>query len=897
MKKYLLIIMMLCVGVAYAQAKMAFAVYNTSDESFQFFYDDSKPEADEQLVVYDLNEGDDMPAWYGKINPETVAFTPSFADAQPTSTHGWFAGFNQITEIQNLPALNTSEVTDMGSMFAYCNSLSNLYLQDFNTSNVTNMSSMFEQCSSIEELDLSSFNTSKVTNMSFMFYGCTLLTDFSVNGFDTSKVEKFSGMFYGCTSLTKLNLMGWNTAKATNMTAMFSQNENLKTILVGKNWNTDNVTESVDMFSYSPKITGGAGTENLENASIPKDKTYAHVDEGEKNPGLLSYEAYAMYNDGTLFFYYDDEKANYPSDAVYEITNSGAPGWYGRDLPITKVEFSPSFANTRPTSNYAWFNGLSDLTEIIGIEYLNTSRSTNMSDMFEGCSSLTSLDLSHFDTRNVEYMNYMFSNCRSLESLDVSNFDASLVNNTDYGLTCMFASCESLTELNLSNFNTKGVKNMNGMFSGCNSLTSLDLSSFNTSLTTNMGSMFSGCSSLTELDLSSFRTGSVTNMRSMFQGCYNLPSLKTNFNTSQVTDMSSMFSGCSSLKTLDLTGFNTGNVTDMKEMFSGCSSLGTIAVGVSDDTNTFWDTSSVTTSDDMFWYCPALKGEQGTIYNSENIDATYARIDGGTAAPGYLSSVNRDYGISLNGTAVIFSNMNDVLNDGGSVTFDGAGTLTLNNAQLTGLSVKSTATTNSDGEVHIVVNGDCKVAGTSPQVVALHKKTIIEGTGKLIVNQTGTNPGAGIRLMSEEADLTVKDIELGIAAGLHGILGYNKGLSKPNYVNTITFDNANCHINIIGNVLDSANPGCIMDAKAIDLFDCTMTTGSVKIQSKTSGYCVPEKKMVIERDESPIVTAIEGMEAVQTFDASAPLYNLQGQRVSQPVKGLIYIQRGKKVLF
>ncbi|GEM_PF-1591458 len=826
MKKILSIIMMLCVGVAYAQAKMAFAVYNTSDESFKFCYEDSKPEADE-LVVYDLNEGDDMPAWYGKINPKTVVFTPSFADAQPTSTHGWFAGFNQITEIQGNDNLNTSEVTDMGSMFAYCHSITQLYLQDFDTSNVTNMSSMFEQCSSIEELDLSSFNTSKVTNMSFMFYGCTLLADFSVNGFDTSKVENFSGMFYGCTSLTKLNLMGWNTAKATNMEAMFSNNENLQTILVGKNWNTDNVTESVNMFSSSPNITGGAGTKNLENASIPKDKTYAHVDKGESNPGLLSYEAYAMYNDGTLFFFYDDEKANYPSDAVYEIPNSGAPGWYGRDLPITKVEFSPSFANTRPTSNYAWFNGLSYLTEIIGIEYLNTSRSTNMSAMFNGCSSLTSLDLSHFDTRNVEYMNYMFENCTSLQSLDVSNFDARHVDvheDSDlqnYGLEFMFASCESLTELNLSNFNTEGVKNMNGMFSGC-----------------------------------------------------------------------------SSLETLNLTSFNTAEVTYMSFMFANCEKLNTIAVGVSDDTNTYWDTSSVTTSesDNMFVNCLTLKGEQGTIYNSENVDATYAHIDGGTDAPGYLSSAEH-YDISLNGTLVTLANKNDVLNDGGSVTFDGAGTLTLNNAQLTSLSVKSTATTNSDGEVHIVVNGDCKVAGTSLQVVALHKETIIEGTGKLIVNQTGTNPGAGIHLMSEEADLTVKDIELGIVAGLHGILGYNKGLSKPNYFNTITFDNANCHINIIGNVPDSANPGCIIGAEAINLIDCTMTTGSVMIQSKTSGYCVPEKKMVIERDESPIVTAIEGMEAVQTFDASAPLYNLQGQRVSQPVKGQIYIQRGKKVLF
>ena len=46
----------------------------------------------------------------------------------------------------------------------------------------------------------------------------------------------------------------------------------------------------------------------------------------------------------------------------------------------------------------------------------------------------------------------------------------------------MFNGCESLTSLDLSNFNTSSVENMENMFNGCKSLTSLDLSNFNTSL-------------------------------------------------------------------------------------------------------------------------------------------------------------------------------------------------------------------------------------------------------------------------------------------------------------------------------------------------------------------------------------------------------------------------------
>ena len=45
-----------------------------------------------------------------------------------------------------------------------------------------------------------------------------------------------------------------------------------------------------------------------------------------------------------------------------------------------------------------------------------------MNDMFSECTSLTSLDLSSFETQNVENMNQMFANCTSLKYLDISGF-------------------------------------------------------------------------------------------------------------------------------------------------------------------------------------------------------------------------------------------------------------------------------------------------------------------------------------------------------------------------------------------------------------------------------------------------------------------------------------------
>ena len=60
----------------------------------------------------------------------------------------------------------------------------------------------------------------------------------------------------------------------------------------------------------------------------------------------------------------------------------------------------------------------------------------------------------------------------------------------------MLYECESLTSINLSNFNTQNVTDMGCMFSGCKSLTNINLSNFNTQNVTNMRWMFSNCSSL-----------------------------------------------------------------------------------------------------------------------------------------------------------------------------------------------------------------------------------------------------------------------------------------------------------------------------------------------------------------------------------------------------------------
>ena len=75
-------------------------------------------------------------------------------------------------------------------------------LTGLDTSNITNMNSMFNGCSSLTTLDLSGINTSKVTTMTEMFSGCTSLTSLNLSDLNMKKLQYVAHMFYDCSSLT-----------------------------------------------------------------------------------------------------------------------------------------------------------------------------------------------------------------------------------------------------------------------------------------------------------------------------------------------------------------------------------------------------------------------------------------------------------------------------------------------------------------------------------------------------------------------------------------------------------------------------------------------------------------------------------------------------------------------
>ena len=437
---------------------------------------------------------------------------------------------------------NTANVTSMRNMFASCSGLISLDVTHFNTANVKDMSNMFYGCSGLISLDVTNFNTANVTSMSGMFYGCSGLISLDVTNFNTANVTSMSGMFYGCSGLISLDVTNFNTANVTNMRYMFKGCFKLKEIYVSDKFVTDDVIDSKDMFLGCHSLSGDID----QNSVKVNDKTYAKTAGGYFRDKAYDNRPWVKYADGTLTFRCGYKKTL--GENEYAL-NSGEekPAWYTLHDDINLVVFEASFANARPTSCYAWFQGFENLKQIEGIENLNTANVTDMSYMFKNCSNLAKLDVAHFNTAKVTTMNSMFTRCSNLAELDLTHFNTANVTN----MYKMFNGCSNLVKLDVTNFNTAKVTTMFGMFNKCSNLTELDVTHFNTAKVTAMNGMFSGCSNLTELDLTHFNTENVTNMWIMFDGCSALTTIYVSdeFVITNITYKNySLFYGCEKLK-------------------------------------------------------------------------------------------------------------------------------------------------------------------------------------------------------------------------------------------------------------------------------------------------------------------------------------------------------------
>ena len=211
-----------------------------------------------------------------------------------------------------------------------------------------------------------------------------------------------------------------------------------------------------------------------------------------------------------------------------------------------------------------------DLTCWQLVDCLNINKSmVDASYFFYNCQEVEEFsNIRNWDTSNIKDMKFFFGQCRKLKSLDTSNFNTRKVTN----ISGMFEGCRSLTELDLS-FDTRNVGVMNRTFRGCINLKTLYLS-FNTSKVEAMSYMFDNCNNIGALNLSSFDTSNVTGMPYIFRNCWKLSVLDiSNWNTDKMTSYNAkdgVFDNCNSLSfnNIRMTNCNDSTKSTITQLYN-----------------------------------------------------------------------------------------------------------------------------------------------------------------------------------------------------------------------------------------------------------------------------------------------------------------------------------------
>ena len=688
-----------------------------------------------------------------------------------------------------------------------------------------------------------SFASARPTSCFMWFHGCSNLTTIEgIEYFNTENVTNMRYMFDLCKSLKSLDLTNFNTENVTDMYYMFAYCTSLESLDL-TNFNTAKVTNMKGMFGSCSALKTIYASDKFVTDQIT--------------------EGSCMFTDCLNLKDYTYSK----EDHTY--ANCGPTGYftYGRGyamfdnatetLTFSYKGFKPegAYELNEGGNNPEWISKNSYVKKVVFDASFANARPASCYKWFCGCVNLAQIEgIEYLNTEEVTNMAWMFKGCSNLKSLDVSKFNTAQVTDMSY----MFTHCWGLESLDVSRLNTENVTNMENMFLYCSNskLTSLDVSNFNTEKVTNMSCMFRGNSNLTSLDLS-------------------------NFNTQDVKDMSYMLMDCRGLTSLNLSGFNTPNVENMSGMFNGCYDLTTIYV--SDK----FVTTKVSDGTDMFYGCTSLKGaikyEDSSYgypeYSEGNNDHTYANYK-----TGYF-------------TKLVGKNGNDKIGAVGEV-----------------LTAESLA---------LADDKDFEAYEPFTAKTATYTRTLKEGTSwatlclPFEVSLADQNFRAFQLLSADETTNTVelKEIETSIAAGTPVIIKMKEGQTALNFsvANKEIANNVKTAATVDGSYqLQGLYTKKVFDKSADD--NCYIVKGDklmnpTKLLENTSTTQVgskPFRAYMVDNTSSSAgakmfsiaigdnTTAIDSLNTIA--DDKAVYYDLQGNRLSAPQKGINIVKRGSKTM-
>ena len=459
--------------------------YDTAITNVKYFKrSQTAPEGDVTTENIEASGQPEVLMWFDEGSGTIYYYTEADKVALPQNGSGdMFNNFSGLISA-DLSNIDVSNANTLDYFFANCSSLQEINLSGWDVSNVTSIQGMFTGCTSLETVDLSSWNTKNLKNMAELFRHCSSLKTANIGRIDVSDVTTLSGLFYGCTALETIDLSNWNTGKVTDFNDMFASCSNLSETSIHTMDNWDLSSGSSFMYTFA----GCKATPNWDG--IFQDGSFTP----NANPSALygkNINAKMIQLAGTAENITAVTKSNNAPEETDNAVNISAD-----NLDI-----------------YMWYK---DGTIYYYSETGTVKLADNAEQMFMGLTNMTSVDLSGFDTSEVENMYAMFSGCSSLTELDLSSFDVTKVNRFEQ----MFYNCSPLTTINLTGWNTAAATNVSYMFKDCTSLKDIDLSHFDVSKVEDFTDMFKRCTALSETSVASMNDWNI-NKSAIFTDIFN----------------------------------------------------------------------------------------------------------------------------------------------------------------------------------------------------------------------------------------------------------------------------------------------------------------------------------------------------------------------------------------
>ena len=414
---------------------------------------------------------------------------------------------NDISISQNISSITPDDITkiDINASIAIIGSANGVFK---NLKNITSINGL-------DKLD-----TSQVTSMQQMFASCPKLIELDLSSFSTDKVTNYTGLFVNDTNLTSINLSNFTIADDAKMLIMFRFCSNLKKLVLGSGFKIPEIKGKPD--SFLPDLGTWVNMGVDEGSPAKGTNKWSSADLMTKYQGSTDHDTYVCFANlgGTVTVHYQDE------DGKQLVDQNGKQipdeKLFGNISDPVSVDTSKEIAGYKFKENKnsditAFTSDPQDITLVYSKSKTDNTWEGVPFTFNNGVLSLGEKDktytINNSDNKDIS----ISQNIKGVNVDEIKEIDLNAPIAISGSAQRLFSKLSNLVSIKgLKNLNTSQVTDMTKMFFGCTKIVSLDLSSFDTTKVTSFNTMFASDPSLTSIDLSSFTVADDATTMGMF---------------------------------------------------------------------------------------------------------------------------------------------------------------------------------------------------------------------------------------------------------------------------------------------------------------------------------------------------------------------------------------------